>query len=80
LRLIHEHLAKRAVPPAEVTPSVSVPFSEIVMHLLEKEPDSRYQTADGLLYDLERLRDTSADERATVLRVGENDFAMRLAT
>ena len=26
------------------------------MHLLEKEPDNRYQTADGVVYDLERLR------------------------
>lgn len=77
LRLIHEHLAKRAVPPAEVNPVVPVALSEIVMHLLEKEPDSRYQTADGLLHDLEQLRGASG-ERPTVLRVGENDFAMRL--
>ena len=36
------------------------------MHLLEKEPDSRYQSAEGVLYDLERLRGRTgrADRRA----------------
>ena len=57
LRLIHDHLARVPVPPAEANPAVPAPLSEIIMHLLEKEPDNRYQTADGLVYDLERLRD-----------------------
>ena len=30
------------------------------MHLLEKEPDNRYQTADGLVHDLEAVRDAPA--------------------
>ena len=29
------------------------------MHLLEKDPDNRYQTADGLVYDLERVREAA---------------------
>ena len=37
------------------------------MHLLEKEPDNRYQTADGLIYDLERLQDAQARPAAAVL-------------
>ena len=41
----------------EVNPAVPAPLSAIIMHLLEKEPDNRYQTADGLVYDLERVRD-----------------------
>ena len=57
LRLIHDHLARVPVPPAEANPAVPAPLSEVIMHLLEKEPDNRYQTADGLIYDLERLRD-----------------------
>ena len=78
LRLIHDHLAALPVPPAEVNPTLPSALSEIVMHLLDKDPDSRYQTADGLLYDLERLRDVPEGPRRSVLRVGENDFAMRL--
>src|SRR3954466_4645149 len=43
LRLTHDHLARVPVPPAEVDPAVPEPLSEIIMHLLEKEPDNRYQ-------------------------------------
>jgi signal transduction histidine kinase len=72
LRITHDHLARVPVPPAELNRAVPAPLSEIVMHLLEKEPDNRYQTADGLLYDLERLR--NGDE----VRVGEHDVPLRL--
>ena len=65
LRLTHDHLARVPVPPAEVNPAVPGPLSAIIMHLLEKEPDNRYQTADGVVYDLERLRDAGrARQRA----------------
>jgi signal transduction histidine kinase len=74
LRLIHDHLARVPVPPAEVNPAVPGPLSAIIMHLLEKEPDNRYQTADGVDYDLERLRDAGAG----ALRVGEHDVPLRL--
>jgi serine/threonine protein kinase len=47
LRLIHDHLARAPVPPAQVNPAVPEPLSQIILHLLEKEPDNRYQTADG---------------------------------
>ena len=57
LRLTHDHLARVPVAPAEANPAIPEALSEIVMHLLEKEPDSRYQSAEGVLYDLERLRD-----------------------
>ena len=57
LRLIHDHLARVPAPPADVYPSVPAPLSGIIVHLLEKEPDNRYQTAEGVIYDLERSRD-----------------------
>jgi Cdc6-like AAA superfamily ATPase len=47
------------------------------MHLLEKEPDNRYQTADGLVYDLEQLQDGQAGP-AVALRIGEHDVPSRL--
>ena len=57
LRLTHDHLARVPVPPAQIKPSIPKALSAIVMHLLEKEPDNRYQSAEGLIYDLERLGD-----------------------
>ena len=73
LRLTHDHLARVPVPPAEVNPAVPAPLAAIIMHLLEKEPDNRYQSADGLVYDLERVRPGAA-----AWRVGEHDVPVRL--
>ncbi len=78
LRLVHDHLAQVPTPPTQVNPAVPVFLSEIIMHLLEKEPDHRYQTAEGVVYDLERLRDARTRPAAAGLRVGEHDVRLRL--
>ena len=78
LRLTHDHLARVPVPPAQVDPAVPEPLSAIVMHLLEKEPDNRYQTAEGVVHDLERLRDGGTGLAPGALRVGERDVPLRL--
>jgi signal transduction histidine kinase len=79
LTLIHDHLARPPVPPAEVNPAVPGPLSEIVLHLLEKEPDHRYQTAEGLVHDLERVREAQARPVAVDVRIGERDVSPRLS-
>jgi serine/threonine protein kinase len=58
-------------PPAQAGPALS----EIVMHLLEKEPDNRYQTADGLVHDIEQVRQGRA---GAALGIGRRDFPPRL--
>src|SRR4051794_21828489 len=77
LGLSHDHLARVPMPPAQVNPAVPGFLSEIVLHLLEKEPDRRYQTAEGLLFDLERLRDDGA-QAAGELPAGAHDRPPRL--
>jgi serine/threonine protein kinase len=76
LRLIHDHLARLPTPPADVNRDIPEPLSRIILHLLEKEPDNRYQSADGVVHDLERLRDARAGHGE--FRVGERDFPVRL--
>jgi predicted ATPase len=78
LRLIHAHLARVPPPPVELNPSVPAPLSAIIAHLLEKEPDHRYQSAEGLVYDLERVRGTQTGAPASEIGVGERDFPVRL--
>ncbi|GAA3072881.1 ATP-binding sensor histidine kinase [Pseudonocardia yunnanensis] len=78
LRLTHDHLARVPVPPAEVNPAVPVALSELVMRLLEKEPDHRYQTAEGVVYDLDRVRDAQARPTTARVRIGEHDAPLRL--
>lgn len=72
LRLVHDLLTRIPAPPDQVNRTVPADLSRIIMHLLEKEPDNRYQTAEGLLHDLVQVRGGVA------VRVGENDFAAGL--
>ena len=78
LRLTHDHLARVPVPPAQVNPALPRPLSEIVMRLLKKEPDHRYQSAEGLPHDLEQVRDAQTRPAATPVRIGKHDVPLRL--
>ena len=77
LDLIHDHLTRTPVPLAEVNPAVPASLSDIVLRLLEKEPDKRYQSADGLAHDLSRVR-SDATGGYPSFPLGESDFPMRL--
>ncbi|MFO7567705.1 MAG: AAA family ATPase [Enhygromyxa sp.] len=55
LELIHAHLARRPQPPQWLRPDLPTPLSAMIMKLLEKAPERRYQSARGLRLDLERL-------------------------
>uniref|UniRef100_A0ACD5GPP6 Serine/threonine protein kinase n=1 Tax=Desertifilum tharense IPPAS B-1220 TaxID=1781255 RepID=A0ACD5GPP6_9CYAN len=53
MELVHCHIAKQPVPPHLVNPDVPKVISEIVMKLLAKAAEDRYQSAYGLKADLE---------------------------
>ncbi|WP_045739919.1 diguanylate cyclase [Actinoplanes rectilineatus] len=79
LSLIHDHLARMPDAPADVTPGLPVGLSEIVMRLLHKEPDRRYQSAEGLAYDLRVLGERRDAGRPDGFRLGARDFPIRIA-
>ncbi|MBV8578030.1 MAG: AAA family ATPase, partial [Acetobacteraceae bacterium] len=51
---VHCHIARSPVPPAERLESVPAPVSAIIMKLLAKTAEERYQTAGGVERDLRR--------------------------
>lgn len=53
LAWLHSHSARVPVAPAERNRDVAANLSAIVMKLLEKSADDRYQTAQGLAADLQ---------------------------
>ncbi|PRQ01252.1 Sensor histidine kinase TmoS [Enhygromyxa salina] len=55
LELIHAHLARRPQTPQRLRPELPTMLSAVVMKLLEKAPERRYQSARGLLADLDRI-------------------------
>jgi predicted ATPase/signal transduction histidine kinase len=57
LALIHSHLAEEAPKACEINPSIPEQLSDIIVKLMLKQPEKRYQSAAGLLADLLRCRD-----------------------
>jgi PAS domain S-box-containing protein len=76
---VHCHLARRPVPPAERLKEIPGTISAIVMKLLTKRAEDRYQTAAGLEHDLRRCQtEWEAQRRIDELPLGEHDTPDRL--
>jgi serine/threonine protein kinase len=53
MELVHAHIAKQPTPPYELQPEIPQSLSEIVMKLMAKNAEDRYQSAYGVKADLE---------------------------
>jgi serine/threonine protein kinase len=79
MELVHCHLARRPVPPADRVKEIPSALSAIVMKLLAKTSEDRYQTAGGLASDLRRcLTEWEAQRRIDDFPLGEHDTPDRL--
>src|SRR5262249_11408347 len=79
LQLIHDHLVREPLAPSQLDPSVPRGLSNIILRLLAKAPEQRYQSAEGLLHDLTRLRQALVHGEEDSFALGERDFAAQLA-
>jgi serine/threonine protein kinase len=71
---VHCHIARQPVPPGERLKGIPGPVSAIVMKLLAKTAEERYQTAAGLERDLRRcLAQWEADRRIDAFPLGQQD-------
>lgn len=79
LEWVHCHVVRQAVPPKERTPQVPEAISSIIMRLLAKNPEDRYQTAAGLEYDLRVCLDKfTQGQHLGDLVLGERDRSYHL--
>lgn len=62
--LIRQHAVASAPSADELNPAVPPVFARIIARLLAKDPDDRYQSAHGLLRDLEDLAELEAQRAA----------------
>ncbi|MDF0555377.1 AAA family ATPase [Kamptonema sp. UHCC 0994] len=53
MELVHCHIAQQPKIPQELVPSIPLTLSNIILKLLAKTPEERYQSAWGLKADLE---------------------------
>jgi PAS domain S-box-containing protein len=79
MELIHCHIARHPVPPHERVKTVPHCLSAIVMKLIAKTPEERYQTASGAESDLRRCL-TEWEEHGCIAEfpLGEHDVPDRL--
>ena len=76
---VHCHIARKPVPPGERSKSVPAPVSAIIMKLLAKTPEDRYQTAGGVERDLRRcLSEWEAHRRINDFPLGLKDTPNQL--
>lgn len=72
---VHSHLARAPIPPAHHAPDLPAAIADILLRLLVKTAEDRYQTADGLLRDLTHaLRSWDTEGRIPAFPVGRRDM------
>ena len=54
MELVHCHIARIPTEPMTLVPTIGAMVNKIIMKLMAKTPESRYQSAAGLRYDLEK--------------------------
>jgi serine/threonine protein kinase len=76
---VHCHIARQPVPPGERLTDVPAPVSAIIVKLLAKTAEERYQTAAGVEADLRRcLAEWESRRRIDPFTLGAHDTPNRL--
>ncbi|MBF0396311.1 MAG: AAA family ATPase [Desulfobacterales bacterium] len=70
MELIHSHIAKAPIYLKDIDINIPQSLSDIVMKLLSKTPEDRYQSAFGLRHDLSTCLNSS-------FKIGEKDISRR---
>lgn len=74
MKIIYSHLARPPRPPHKLNPDIPRVLSEIIMKLMAKKAEDRYQSADGLKHDLEEIQASGFRQIA----LGKWDFSGKL--
>ncbi len=76
LELAHCHIARIPGPPHELNPGIPEKISEIVLKLMAKTAEDRYQSAFGLKADLQKCLDQLNSTGAVRdFEIGQGDFS-----
>jgi PAS domain S-box-containing protein len=74
MELIHRHIAQIPVPPQELNPNIPPSVSDIIMKLLSKTAEDRYQGSYGLKADLEACLQKADQIDTAVFDIGRLDI------
>ena len=74
MELVHCHIARQPQPLIELNPQIPETLNSIVLKLIAKMPEIRYQTAAGLRHDLEKCQcEWENSKKVTVFDLGKKD-------
>ncbi|MEO1125511.1 MAG: AAA family ATPase [Cyanobacteria bacterium J06639_16] len=78
LGLVHCHIAKSPVPPHQINKTIPTMVSDIVLKLMAKNAEDRYQSALGLKHDLEHcLTQWNETGKISEFELGQRDISDR---
>lgn len=78
LELVHCHIAKLPSAPHLLDAKIPVTVSAIIMKLLSKNAEDRYQSCEGLLYDLKKfLSDYQTNKTLSNFKIGLHDYSYK---
>jgi predicted ATPase/signal transduction histidine kinase/CheY-like chemotaxis protein len=79
LELVHSHIAKIPTPVCDINPKVPPIVSDIVMKLMAKNVEDRYQSAFGVKADLEECQlQFAKTAHIEFFQIAQNDFSGKL--
>ncbi|MCK8061181.1 MULTISPECIES: AAA family ATPase [unclassified Fusibacter] len=73
LSLIHMHLATEAMPPNQLRNGIPIVLSDMIMKLLCKAPEQRYQSIYGLKEDLLKFKRLYESNEPTQFEIAQRD-------
>ena len=75
----HCHIAKTPPSPRDINPDIPKPLSDVVLKLMSKMAEDRYQSATGITADLQQCQEQFENTGAVVeFELGRQDFNQRL--
>jgi predicted ATPase/signal transduction histidine kinase/tRNA A-37 threonylcarbamoyl transferase component Bud32 len=77
MELVHCHLAKQPPSPIDVNPEIPRPVSNIIIKLLAKTAEERYQSAHGIKWDLHSCKANLARGLHAPFTLAQQDFSDR---
>ncbi|MEN7548554.1 PAS domain S-box protein [Rapidithrix thailandica] len=78
LSVIHQHLAKKVIEPKALNPAIPEILSDLVVKLLAKLPEERYQTVQGLIVDLNKIQFLAQTKNIPSFELGFADVSNSL--
>lgn len=76
MELVHAHIAKKPAIPHQLNPGIPETLSRIVLRLLAKNAEHRYQSAYGLKYDLQKcLAQWKETQNIGYFVLGQQDYS-----